>query len=121
MKIKHNQVINGYKALTDIGNQTLPAKTSYALYKIRLAMKPVWDFQLEQEKQMMDKYGSQDENGNMIIKDAEGKEKVQRMFEELIAMEEDINIEPIHIKLPDDIHITIDQFEALAPFVIFDE
>lgn len=118
MKIAHNKIVGGYKALLDISNQNMSAKTSYALYKIRMALKPSWDFQIEREKSLMEKYGERDSDGNYTIKSVEGRREFMQMIAELNSMEEELDIEPITMELPD-INMSIEQIDAISNFVHF--
>lgn len=40
---------------------------------------------------------------------------------DMADIDEDIDMEMPHIHVPDDIHISVDQFEILSNLIIFDE
>ena len=51
--MKQIQVINAYKALTNLSNQVLPIRISYAIHKLRKSLSTAWDFQVEREKYIL--------------------------------------------------------------------
>jgi hypothetical protein len=46
--MKQFKVIRAYKALTKLGQQDLPIKLAFDLFKIKQALQPQWDFQVDE-------------------------------------------------------------------------
>lgn len=120
MKIEHYKVMAAIKALYDIGDKELPASVSFNLFKIRRKLMPVYEFQAEEENKLVAKYGVDDGNGKKQIKSVEGKMALEKFINEINSQMEEIDYEPVDMKLPD-INMSIDQFEVLSNFINFTE
>ncbi len=120
MKIQHYKAIAAIRVLQELGNKNLPAKVSFGLFKVRRGLLPVWEFQVEQENKLLDKYGEDIGDGRKQIKSEEGRKAFDAMLFDLNSQEEDIDFEPITMPLPD-INMSIDQIEILSEFINFTE
>lgn len=119
MKVKHYDIITCYKALNKMSEQYMPARISYALYRVKTKLKPIWDFHVEHENKLLEKYGESDGNDKWMIKDPDKRTEWSREMLELMDIEEEIDISPVCLEIPQDISMTVEQFESLNPFVNF--
>lgn len=120
--MKQIQVINAYKALTNLSNQVLPIRISYAIHKLRKSLSTAWDFQVEREKYILEKYGAHFENGMIIFSDPNVVKDFEMEFNELNQMESDFKLDsPIIIPMAEGIAITPNDIDALDGFVIFED
>lgn len=116
------QVIDAYKALTKLNTQPLPMKTAYALHKLRRALQPAWDFQVEQEGALFDKLKPTPiGNGALQFKSPDELKTWNQTIDELNAMPSDIEFAPVTVTMDDAISITPDDIDRLEGFVIFEE
>ena len=50
--MRQSTIVRAYKALIKLGQQELPATTAFDLFKIKQALQPQWDFQLDEENKL---------------------------------------------------------------------
>lgn len=130
--MKQYQFIEAYKALNHLSSQVLPIRTAYALHKLRRAISPAWEFQVNQEKALIEKLGGLPQNGanGVIISfgnpdDPDAIERANQYKSKMLEIAEmeinDVRFEPVHINMDDTIDISINEIEALDGFVVFEE
>ena len=114
------EAIMAYKVLASLSREKLPVKTAYALFRLKKALQPAYDFMAEQERAVCGRYdASVDDKGIIRPKDPE---KTKAMLEELNAlkdMEYAEKPERIEVDMPDGLCVTMEQIEALEPVVVF--
>ena len=117
------QVINAYEALRRLSTQPMPIKTAYALHKLRKSVQPAIDFQIEQERALLDELKPEiiDNGARYKFETPEDVERWLTRTNELGEMETDIEIHPVELVLTDDVSISPDDIDALTGFVEFRE
>lgn len=120
--MKNITIINAYIALMKIGKLDLPIDSSFDIFKLRKALKTVFDFYNEQEQKIIENNGGVYQNdGTFIFKTKELAEEVFKKIQELKSHEAEVEYEPVTINIntiqggllsPDDI-------DAVDGFVIF--
>lgn len=114
------EAVKAFKVLMSIGQEKIPVGTAYKLFCQKRALQPVFDFQIEQERGIIDRYNAvADERGNISPKNPADKPAMQSDLKELNQMECKIDIKPIEIELPEELHIALNDIEALEPVVKF--
>jgi len=117
MNATHKDAINAYSMLTKIGDK-VTGRIAFDLYQLKMCLKPIVEFQAEEEKKLIDKYGGEiKDNGMLEIKDQKKREAFLNQRNETENLPCDINKISIGIdKIPD---ITMTEIEALSKFVDF--
>ncbi len=117
------KLVNAYKALTHLAVQSLPVRTAYALYKLRRAILPVWEFQREQESALIEKYEGVIEETSIQFPSPEAAAAYQREMAELGSLEaEEVHLPPVPVvPLTDNIMLSVTEIEALDGLVAFEE
>ena len=123
--MKQAQIIKAMKALNNLAAQALPIKTACTIHRMRVALRPAWEFQQEEEEKLLNKLQpTSDEQGNLVFKTPQEAQKYRDLLKELGAMEaEGITIQPVELPMStlDGIQITANEVEALEGFVTFTE
>ena len=114
------EAVKAFKVLMSIGQEKIPVGTAYKLFCKKRALQPVFDFQIEQERVIIDRYNAvADERGNISPKNPADRPAMQSDLKALNQMECQIDIEPIEIEVPEGLKITVNDVEALEPVVKF--
>lgn len=118
----HKQAVEAYKTIEKLSTQPLPVKAAYALHKLRRTLTPEWDFQMQRERQLLDKLKpSLVEGTKVTFSSAEDATEWRDSMDELNVMEFEYNEEPITVSVGKDARLTLDDIDALDGFVIFEE
>jgi hypothetical protein len=121
--------VNAYMALGVLSKIPLPANAAYAVYKLRRDIEPTVHFFKNEELKLADKYGAKNGEGALDIRSGRlmmrGDTEDERTAalkaytaerDKLCAVEDEaVRAVPL-IKLPRDIMIAPEIFEALAGF-----
>ncbi len=120
MNIQLKRIISAIGALGKLSATDLPLKTAYNVKKsIDLLQKEV-DFFNQERKKLLEKYGTENEDGSFTLRE-DTLLDAQRSMEELLAMEVAPDITAVSIPLDDGIRLSANDIEALTPFVTFTE
>jgi len=129
--MKQVQIIKAMQALNNLAAQALPIKSACAIHRLRVQLRPAWDFQQEEEDKLLGKLKPTiDPDGNLDFKTPEDAQKYRELLKELGAMDaegntlpEGFTIQPVTLPLRamDGIQITANEVEALEGFVTFME
>ena len=120
MNIQLRLIISAIGALGKLSATDLPLKTAYNVKKsIDLLQKEV-DFFNQERKKLLEKYGTENEDGSFTLRE-DTLLDAQRSMEELLAMEVAPDIQVLSIPLDDGIRLSANDIEALTPFVTFTE
>ena len=118
--MKQQQIVNAYKVIKKYENEKLPLDISYGLFKLKKLLQPQWDFEVDQEKIIFEKYNpTYDKSGNMTFSSEEDEEKFVKDLAELLDMEVDWDEKKIHIDFKDRMELPIVDIEVLDDFVTF--
>lgn len=121
MKIKLSQIINSKEALEELIKKELPIKISYRIQKVIRVIEPEYSsYDSVRHKLIVEKYGEENpkDSGSWKVKD-ENTSVFYKELEELLS--EEIDIDVLKIKLPDDITITPSHLYLLSWLVDVDE
>ena len=117
--MKQFKVIKAYKALTKLGQQDLPIKLAFDLFKIKQALQPQWDFQLDEENKLAAN-AKVNADGSVTFDSPEAAEAFRQKLKELSDIDVDLKVKPVQI--PISIHgltLSMDDVDALDCFVQF--
>ena len=117
--MKQFRIIKAYKALIKLGQQDLPIKLAFDLFKIKQALQPQWDFQLDEEKKMTDS-AQVNADGSITFDTPEAAEMFRQKLKDLSDIDVDLKITPARIPLSiPGLTLSMDDIDALDCFVQF--
>ena len=117
--MKQLRIIKAYKALTKLGQQDLPIKLAFDLFKIKQALQPQWDFQLGEENNLTAS-AKVNADGSVTFDSPEAAEAFRQKLKELSDIDVDLKITPARIPLSiPGLTLSMDDIDALDCFVQF--
>ena len=121
--MKQDALIQAYKALQKLAGQELPIKIACAIHRQIVAIRPAWEFQLEEERKIIGRLGPEvQQNGDLQFKTVEDAGAFRARMLEIAGMDvEDIRIDPIILPDSLDAILTVKDIEALDGFITFAE
>ena len=118
--MKQGKAVNAYKTLCKLSNKQLRLKTAYEIYVLKNKLKEIYDFQIEQEKKLIEEYGARfSEDGKLQFCNTEDATNFMKMINEISELDCEIEYMPVSISSDEDIMISIDEIENLKGFVEF--
>lgn len=118
--MKHSTAVRAFKILYAIGETKLSAEAAYKLFKLRKALQPEFDFQLEQEQKCVDKYNATvDENGIYKTKNPADMKALATELKDVANLDCMVSVEPVEVTVDKSLHLSLNDMEALEPFVRF--
>ncbi len=108
-------VITAIKTLDKMKSQPMPIPLSYKLYKLRKSLQCHWDWQVEQEMELMQKLSEKTENG-LVIK-AEKRAEFDSALSAIVSTNVERDWVPVTINTNCEINMSIADLEALDGFV----
>lgn len=116
----HGQALKAYTTIIGLRKRA-KERTAYFLFRLKEELKPLVDFQAEEEMKLIEKYdGKVNEMGFVMIEDDEKREAFLKEKEELARMVIDPEITPVKINPEKIADINIEEIEALSGFVNFE-
>lgn len=121
--MKQGKIIKAMKALNILAAQALPIKTACAVHRMRVALRPAWEFQQEEEEKLFSRlHPTFNSDGNLDFKTPKDAQEFREKMKELEEMEaEGIAIQPITVATVEGIRLSAYDIEALDGFVNFTE
>lgn len=120
--MKQGKIIAAHQALMNLNRQQLSLSSAYNIHKMMKQTQKAWDFQVEQEQKLFEKYQPKSEkNGSLEFATKEDEKEFTEYLKELSNMESDVEIMPISIRLAENVKISPSDIEALGGFVEFVE
>ena len=117
--MKQFKIIKAYKALTKLGQQDLPIKLAFDLFKIKQALQPQWDFQVDEENKLAVN-AKVNADGSVTFDSPEAAEAFRQKLKELSDIDVDLKITPARIPLSiPGLTLSMDDIDALDCFVQF--
>ena len=117
--MKQFRIIKAYKALTKLGQQDLPIKLAFDLFKIKQALQPQWDFQLDEENKLTAS-AKVNADGSVTFDTPEAAEMFRQKLKDLSDIDVDLKITPARIPLSiPGLTLSMDDIDALDCFVQF--
>lgn len=118
--MKQQQIVNAYKVIQKYKEKELPLDISYGLFKLKKLLQPAWDFELEEEGKIFDKYHpTQGENNELTFASVEDKTNFAKDMASLLDMESDYDEDKVIIDFNNRLDLTLTDIEALDDFVQF--
>lgn len=123
--MKQVTYVNAYNTIGRISNQAIPLGTGLKLFNLKRQLQAQYDFQVESENKIFDRFPPQKavqaSNGKSILsfETPEAAAEAQKLLKELEEMEVNLEIIPIMISESDGLTLTINDIDALSPFVEF--
>ena len=112
------QVMDAINVLNTVCKQTMPLKLANKLFKLRQALAPAMQFQMEEEAKLMEKYPPSRQEGNQLFFDDKAVGGAfNKGLAELADIESDIEFKPVEIPEGVDIGIRPDDLGMLQGFV----
>lgn len=117
--MKQGVIVKAYKALTKIGQQDLPIRLAYDLFRIKQALQPQWDFQLAEEGKAIAE-ARKEANGDIAFETPEAADACRRRLAELAGINVDLKVTPAQIPLSTPgLKLSMEDIDALSTFVKF--
>ena len=117
--MKQFKIIKAYKALTKLGQQDLPIRLAFDLFKIKQALQPQWDFQLDEENKLTAS-AKVNADGSVTFDTPEAAEMFRQKLKDLSDIDVDLKITPARIPLSiPGLTLSMDDIDALDCFVQF--
>lgn len=118
--MKQQQIVNAYKVIKKYENEKLPLDISYAFFKLKKLLQEQWDFEIQQEQSIFEKYHpTQDESGNLIFDTKEDETNFAKDIAELLNMDVIWDEEKFHIDFAGRLDMPMVDIEALDDFIAF--
>jgi len=119
--MKQNVCINAYKALDVLTHANFDGTTAFKIFKLRKALKEIYDFQAEEEKRIFADYGASfNEDGSIVLEDMEKAEEFVAKITEMSEIEHD-EIIPVSIPARCFDNISVEEMEKLDGVIEFTE
>ena len=118
--MKQQQIVNAYKVIKKYENDKLPLDISYGFFKLKKLLQAQWDFEIEREKAIFDKYNpTQREDNNLAFASEEDQNNFSKDLTELLNMDVDWDEDKIVINFDGRLDMPLGDIEALDDFVTF--
>ena len=115
-----SQIILAYKSLAKLSRQDIPIRGACRLHRLSQALKPVWDFQAQEEGKLIEKLNPTLTDGAVTFKSEQDAQEYASRLKELAEMEvDDIVYTPVTMPIPDGVAMSVRDIEALDGFVEF--
>ncbi len=125
--MKQSKIIRAYKTLNKLAEEKLPLPVSHKLWTLSRVLLPHWDFQMEKEAEVFQKYGPKyNDDGSVDFGSEENakafREEYDKLVSELSELDVDLgDFKKVVLHLDDKLDISIGDIEALSDFVDFVE
>ena len=125
--MKNAKIISAYKALATIGEQKLPLSVSHKLWTIKKMLEPHWEFQVEKEQEVIQKYKPViAPDGAVTFKSDEDAKACREEYEKTVNELADLEVElgdykKVVLHFDDKIDLSVQDIEAFSDFVEFAE
>lgn len=117
--MKQFKIIKAYKALTKLGQQDLPIKLAFDLFKIKQALQTQWDFQVDEETKLTAS-AKVNADGSVTFDTPEAAAAFRQRLKELSDIDVDLKVKPVQIPLSiPGLTLSMDDVDALDCFVQF--
>lgn len=120
MKLTNGTIYNATKALQKLKETPLPIKTSYKISKNAKTLLQKTSFIEEQRVSLVKKYGVESEEG-MISVTPENAEMFAEEYNELMAIEEEVDIQMVDIDELNDVKLTSNELETISFLIDMEE
>lgn len=117
--MKQFRIIKAYKALIKLSQQDLPIRLAFDLFKIKQALQPQWDFQLDEENKLTAS-AKVNADGSVTFDTPEAAETFKQKLKNLSDIDVDLKVTPAQIPLnTPGLKLSMEDIDALDMFVKF--
>lgn len=124
MRVNMSEILNAMNIVRSLANTPMKAKAAYKVARLVNAIDKEYSMFQEVRNELINKYGVRDENDNLKIDENNNysikKELINQFnteFNELLAEEIDLNVNPLNMNDVDEKTFTPNEMIALAPFL----
>ena len=121
MKTTIRSIVLAVPALSKLSAGDLSLRLAYRLKKNIDAIQKEADFFSQQQKKILDKYGTPGEGGAYTFESSEKEQEAITELDELLDMEVTLDISVMEIPLSEDLRLSVNDIQLIAPFVEFKE
>lgn len=112
------QIVKAYKTIQKYETRELPLDISLAFFKLKKALTDQWEFQLNEEQKIFEKYpAKQNESGSLTFETTEAQEGFAKAIQELSEVESMEDFKKIPVEIGDRMNLSINDLEALDEFM----
>lgn len=117
--MKQSEIIKAYKAIIKLGQQDLPIRLAFDLFKIKMALQPHFDFQVNEEKKASAN-ATANPDGSVTFSSLEEADAFRKKLRELNDIDVELKVKPVQIPLSiPGLTLSMEDIEALDCFVKF--
>lgn len=120
MKTTMRAIVQAIPALSKLSAGDLSLRLAYQLKHSIDAIQKETDFFSQQRRKILEKYGTPDGNGEYAFGDGQ-EEKAIAELDELLEMEVALDIPVMVIPTTEELRLSVNDMETIAPFVEFKE
>lgn len=119
--MKQSTIINAYKVIQKHRQDQLPLDVSLAFFKVKKMLDDQWEFQLEKENELIEKYHpTRKENGDLVFDPPENMDKFIEEINAIGDLDIDLDYKKVDAKFGNKIELSVDEIEALEEFMNFE-
>lgn len=120
IKTIQGKAIQAYKVIEKLSGGNMPLPVAYKFFKMRKALMPQYEFQIEEERKLLEKCGAIHQDGSWMFESEQGKNEFIELLDKIGKIEVDVDMEKQSISLDTNIELSIEDMEALDGFVNFE-
>ena len=120
MTVKLKEIIGAVPALSKLSSGDLNLRLAYQVRKTISALQKEVDFFSEQRQKIFEKYGTADEDGTYRF-GGDSEQEAVKDLDALLALEVSPECETIDIPVSEELRLSANDLDALAPFIHFTE
>jgi hypothetical protein len=117
--MKQSQIVDAYKVIQKYEQKELPLKISLAFFKLKRKLQDQWDFEVQEENKIVEKYHPRQEGSNLVFDRPEDRIGFTKDLADLMEMEVDYDEQKIDIDIGDSLMLSVSDIEALDEFITF--
>ena len=117
--MKQSAIIKAYKSICKLGQQDLPIKLAFDLFKVKQMLQPHWDFQVNEEAQAS-AAATKMPDGSVTFSTKEEADTFRQRLKDLGGIDVELKVKPVRIPLSlPGLMLSMDDIAALDGFVQF--
>lgn len=122
IKTTHGEAARAQKILQGFTGREMNTRTAYRMLKLKRELETEIEFLGEEQMKLIRKHGFSVEPDGRVLFGERGEEfdEYLREWDAVLAEEADIEAEKIDLRGENDLRMSIEEMEALEPFVIME-
>lgn len=121
MKTTIRSIVLAVPALSKLSAGDLSLRLAYRLKKNIDTIQKEADFFSQQQKKILDRHGTPGEGGMYTFENNEKEQDAISELDELLEMEVTLDIPVMEIPISEDLRLSVNDIQLIAPFVEFKE